>query len=604
MGSIALPDFGVTALFFLRRFCGGFGPERGQGNRCMRQFVWMIAMAVGMVSAVWADDAWVQVEARPTLAEAQARAQAYAQTFTNVQGYRLPSGWYGIVVGPFSADEAARQLDLLLGERMIPADSFVATGNRFGPQFWPGDATTVAAAPTAPQPAETIDPADSAEAALADEAAMSAQDRQAVQQALAFAGVYKGKTDGAFGKGTRAAMAAWQAAQGLQPTGLLTRSQRDKLLQPWKQETDLLGMAPVNETEAGITVDLPMGLVAFDRYDPPFVRYPAKGGSGYTVLLISARGDQTALGALHDRIAALGLVPQGGQDTVGTGFLSMSGVDATRQAFAEAERKGGFIKGFLIAGPAGQEDRMKRILAAMEASFATIPDTVLDEHQGVASTVSQSDLTSGLDPRRPALSHSGVYVDAAGSVLTASDGLDGCARLTLDSLHEARLVWQDTDAGIALLTPTSALAPRGFASLAPALPAADAVVAIGSYPFGDRLSAPVVSFGAFAEARGLKGETDRARLTLKAEPGDAGAAVLDDHGEMVGLLLPRAADGAQSLPGDVAFLVPAADLSARLAAAGHALPPTAAANQQLAALAPEDLAARARGMTALVSCWK
>ncbi|MCX8507635.1 MAG: SPOR domain-containing protein, partial [Rhodobacteraceae bacterium] len=110
--------------------------------------------AVTLLMTFWAagaraQDAWVQVEAQPTLAEAEARARAYTDAFPNVQGYRLPSGWYAIVLGPFSDDEAQRQLDLLRSERMIPADSFVPEAPGFGQRFWPAgaDAATVAPAP-------------------------------------------------------------------------------------------------------------------------------------------------------------------------------------------------------------------------------------------------------------------------------------------------------------------------------------------------------------------------------------------------------------------------------------------------------------------------
>ncbi|MBS0564817.1 MAG: peptidoglycan-binding protein, partial [Proteobacteria bacterium] len=428
----------------------------------MRNIVWMIAVMVGLAASARAEDAWVQVAARPTLAQAQDQAREFSRTFTNVQGFRLPSGWYGIVLGPYSSDQAQAQLGLLLGEGMIPRDSFVAQGGGFGAPFWPDTAAAAAPPPEAETdaaPAEAADPADSAEAALAFEAAMTAADRQEVQDALRFAGIYDGKSDGAFGKATRAALAAWQAGQALAPTGLLAPDQRDRLVQPWRQETALVGLSRVAEAEAGITVDLPMGLVEFDRYDPPFARYRPRGGSGYEILLISMRGGQEALAPLHDRLLGLGLVPPGGQDTVGTGFLSLSGADGARMARAEATRKGAFIKGFLIAGPAGQDQRLKRILQAMEDSFTAQPDAVLDAGAGVASTVSQADLTAGLDVRHPALSHSGVYVDAGGSVLTAAEGLDSCTRLTLDGQHEARLVWQDRDAGIALLSPEGALAP-------------------------------------------------------------------------------------------------------------------------------------------------
>ena len=104
----------------------------------MRQVFGAIAFLAAAAAATLAsaEDAWVQIEARPTLAEAQERAQAYSGAFDNVQGYRLSSGWYGIVLGPFSPEEAARQLDLLKGERMIPADSFLATDNRLGSRFY------------------------------------------------------------------------------------------------------------------------------------------------------------------------------------------------------------------------------------------------------------------------------------------------------------------------------------------------------------------------------------------------------------------------------------------------------------------------------------
>jgi hypothetical protein len=75
--------------------------------------------------------------------------------------------------------------------------------------------------------------------------------------------------------------------------------------------------------------------------------------------------------------------------------------------------------------------------------------------------------------------------------------------------------------------------------------------------------------------------------------------VLDGTGAVLGMLLPRA-EGTQVLPADVAFAVNAGAIARRLSADGIVLPPVVAG----AALAPDDLAVRASGMTVLVSCWE
>lgn len=66
-----------------------------------------------------------------------------------------------------------------------------------------------------------------------DEVAEQALDdgqRRAVQRALAWFGHYGAAVDGAFGRGTRAAMAEWQVAHGADATGILTPPQRMGLI--------------------------------------------------------------------------------------------------------------------------------------------------------------------------------------------------------------------------------------------------------------------------------------------------------------------------------------------------------------------------------------
>ena len=52
-----------------------------------------------------------------------------------------------------------------------------------------------------------------------------------------------------------------------------------------------LGAEKVRDLDAGIEVLMPLALVEFDRFDPPFVHYRAKDRSRLEVLLISQEGD-------------------------------------------------------------------------------------------------------------------------------------------------------------------------------------------------------------------------------------------------------------------------------------------------------------------------
>lgn len=586
----------------------------------MKTILRTFALIAGICGAgmAMAQDTWVQIEAQPSLSEAQERAQAYAGAFPNVQGYKLGSGWYGIVLGPFTPEEAARQLDLLRRERMIPADSFIAENSALGRRFWPAGVTSIAPAtgtpadapasapataqPATPAPATTAPAPDTEtrDEALAAEGALGKEDRLDLQRAMQFFGTYPGKIDGSFGKGTRAAMAAWQAANGLPETGILTTAQRDRLITGWKAEIAALGLQTVTEDEAGIVIDLPMGLIAFDRYAPPFVTYGEKAGSGYQVLLISRQGDARALVALFDQMQALSLIPMEGPRELKPSSFVIEGRSGDRTAHVEARLEGGLIKGFALIAPAADDARRTRVLAAMQSSFAPKGNRALDENLGQPSTVSASDLAKGLEVRHPSISRTGAYIDATGTVLTTVEVLDACTRITLDGRHTATVAYQDDMLGLAILKPDAPLAPRAVAELAPALPRLDSDIAMAGYSYEDRLDAPVISTGTFSEATGLNGETDIARLTLQSLPGDVGGAVLDGSGAMIGMLAPRKDEAGRELPKDVSFILQGATIAAALGEKGITLAPST----RTGTLAAEDLAKRARDLTVLVSCWK
>jgi hypothetical protein len=124
-------------------------------------------------------------------------------------------------------------------------------------------------------------------------------------------------------------------------------------------------------------------------------------------------------------------------------------------------------------------------------------------------------------------------------------------------------------------------------------------VAVAGYPYGPVLTQPALTFGTLADIRGLNGEEQVKRLSILAQPGDAGGPVFDNGGAVLGMLLPRVSVDGQILPEDVSFALDAGEILTALQGAGVEV----ATTDSLAYLAPETLTRQAAAMTVLVSCW-
>ncbi|PKP84030.1 MAG: peptidoglycan-binding protein [Alphaproteobacteria bacterium HGW-Alphaproteobacteria-2] len=456
-----------------------------------------------------------------------------------------------------------------------------------------------ATAQTAVLQAPEAAPEETLNEAYRSEATLDAETRRELQRALAWFGFYASGIDGAFGRGTRMAMAAWQQANALEETGVLTTRQRVALLDAFAQARARLGIAPHVDTAAGIALDWPLALLRFDRHEPPFAHFEARGPEGVRGFLISQPGDAAALAGLYDVLQTLAVIPVEGDRQLGRNGFTITGADATRAAHVWAQLSGGRIKGFALIWPRALDAEMQRAVAQARASFrdtgAAVLDPLLD---GPGSRLDGIDLVAGLEIRRPRFTRSGVYLDAEGSVLTAAEAVAGCAQVTLDHDIEAEVVLMDATLGIAVLRPRTPVSPLRRAVFADREPGPGSEVAVAGYSFGGALSAASVVWGRVAADTGPGDAASLRRLALDATPGDTGGPVLDAGGTVAGLLL-GAGGTSRSLPEGVQFAVTAQPIVARLRAAGL-MPETAAGPS---AMTPEHLANAAREMTALVSCW-
>ncbi len=595
------------------------------------------------VTAQSADDVvWVQIEAQPNLAGATERAREYDVMLEDVNGFSLGGGWYAITVGPYRREDAELLLRGYRREGIIPRDSFIQVSDRFRQQFWPVGVNVLnipLIAPVDPEIAvdepavtpqdsgteitqSTLPPADAATSTEAEpvqttvapslpeppadetlnearrgEQALSRAEREQLQIALEWAGFYNNAIDGAFGRGTRGSMADWQSANGYEVTGVLTTLQRAALNKQYNAVLEGLGLQLVRNTEAGIEMIMPTQVVAFDKLEPPFVHYNATGDVNARVLLISQAGDQDTLFGLYDIMQTLEIVPNEGPRERQSNSFELIGENGRVISQTQASLENGQIKGFTLIWPAGDEDRRRRVMAEMTKSFTRIPG-ILDAAAGGGNDQA-IDLVSGLQVRLPKLSRSGFFVDGAGTVATTSQAVQSCARMTLDDDTELDVMVDDQASGIALLKPRTRLAPIEVANFNTVAPRLQSEIAVAGFPYEGVLGSATVTFGALADVRGLQGEENIARLALASQPGDAGGPVFDGNGRVIGMLLPRA-DGTRQLPDDVNFAVEATLIAQVAQKAGVAVQTT----QGLGALQPEDLRAKAKGMTVLVSCWE
>jgi len=574
-----------------------------------RIFLSLFIATVAALAALGAAEAqtdrvWLQLEVHPDLATAETRVRAYARVVPNVYGFSLQSGWYGVALGPYSEVEATAALTALGAQGLIPADTYLTGSEIYQQQFWPIGVSTLtgpdiagAAAPAAaPAPVET--PEETLAEARTSEAALDRPAREALQIALQWFGHYTSGIDGAFGPGTRGAMTAWQAAMGLEETGVLTSRQRAQLLDLYQGELAALGMATVRDDRAGIEIDLPMAMVEFARYEYPFAQYDGLNASGLRVLLISQPGSSTTLGGLYEIMQTLEIVPLDGARRRDANGFTLTGQSDSLRSHTEARLEDGQIKGFTLIWTPERDAAMARVLPMLQASFTPYGGT-LDPGAVDPGMDQGADLMAGLEVRRPALARSGFYVDANGAVATTSEAVAGCTRVMVDGQYEMAVALDDPAAGIAVLSPVQPLAPRAYAALAvvPARLRSDIVVA--GFPYDGTLGAASLNFGTLEDLRGLNGEESIQRLAMTTEPSEAGAPVLDATGAVLGMVLPEPATG-RALPQGVSFALGGGALANLLTEAGITPGPAADPGPVLNRTA---LARYGMDLAVLVTCW-
>ncbi|MDB2662926.1 serine protease [Paracoccaceae bacterium] len=552
-----------------------------------------VAMWMALVAGASAaqDMRWIQIEAQPSLLEAETRARIYAQEFPDTQAHSIGSGWYAITLGPLPEDEADLRMSQLRARAAIPRDSFLATGANYRQRIYPigpapaavtaaqtfeaeviqEEATQVSvvetaesAAPGQASPEQSITvPDETLSEARESEGLLSPDEKMDLQRYLQWAGYYNSTIDASFGRGTRRSMAAWQTDNGHEDTGVLTTAQREKLRAQYFAIFAGLGLETHRDLEAGISIDLPKEVVAFDAYAAPLAHFKAQDASSPAqIFLISAAGNRGDLAAIYGVLPTLSIVPMNIEKSLNKDRFVITGAGTSTRAFITASHKGGEIKGFGLIWPNQNEEQFDRLVAHMRKSFETFPGT-LDPSLSVA--INDSETEFGVAIRKPAFVKSAVFVSDQGHAMTDTSNLENCSALTIGGTYDAEIIAR-SETGAGLLSPKSEFNPISYAKLGDAVRKGDKTF-LSSYPYGGRLGLASVTQATVMETTDLSGNAEKFRLDFLAEPGDLGGAVLDQSGNLTGILVSRD-DTGRILPNNVNFAAATDALASMMQSAG------------------------------------
>ncbi len=550
--------------------------------------MWMLLIAGASAAQ---DMHWIQIEAQPSLLEAETRARIYAQEFPDTQAHSIGSGWYAITLGPLPEDKADLRMSQLRARAAIPRDSFLATGANYRQRIYPIGSTPAAVTPAQTVEAEVVQeeatqvsvvetaesaaseqaspeqsiyvPDETLSVARASEGLLSREEKMDLQLYLQWAGYYNSTIDASFGRGTRRSMAAWQTDNGHEDTGVLTTAQREQLRAQYFAIFNGLGLETHRDLEAGISIDLPKEVVAFDAYAAPLAHFKSQDASSPAqIFLISAAGNRGDLAAIYRVLPTLSIVPMNIEKSLNKDRFVITGAGTSTRAFITASHKGGEIKGFGLIWPNQNEEQFDRLVAHMRKSFETFSGT-LDPSLSVA--INDPETEFGVAIRKPAFVKSAVFVSDQGHAMTDTSNLEQCSSLTISGTYDAEIIAR-SETGAGLLSPKSDFNPISYAKLGNAVRKGDKTF-LSSYPYGGRLGLASVTQATVIETTDLSGNAEKFRLDLLAEPGDFGGAVLDQSGNLTGILVSQD-DTGRVLPNNVNFAAATDALASMMQSAG------------------------------------
>ena len=356
--------------------------------------------------------------------------------------------------------------------------------------------------------------------------ALPEADRRAVQDGLIWTGHYSGVADGAFGRQTFEAVAAFQGGAQKPPTGLLSPAERKALQDQAQMAKAQAGFATVEDPATGVQIGVPKKLL------PKQSANPSGGGrwqnaEGTITLDTRTAPPDATLQALFERNVAIqtpGRVVT--YKVLRPDFFVIAGETPAGKFYMRYSAGAAGIRGFSIGYDKTLAPQLDRVVVAIAGSFTPFPAAApAAVAQNPAPTPQPAPLQA--KPPAPRLIGTGLVVGPRQVLTTAP--VNACKEVRVLGLKPQQILGRDAQArGMALLEFAEDLKAKPLAAVAAAMAG----------------GAPVL-VAAFAEENGSAGltavsgvATGANALAAPLQPGASGAPVLDERGALLGLVGP------------------------------------------------------------------
>lgn len=286
---------------------------------------------------------YIRLQSLETREEADAALKKWRKDFPEAGLWQIPSGWFGVALGPLPEETAAAWLTVFKQSEMMPGDAFISDAAEMGAEVTPG------------KPVDLPEPGQPQEMPPLDE----------VQKALRWAGYYDGEIDGKTGPNTRAAINREITEQRLSADPGTAMRKLFERREAWR---DSVGLTALEDEHTGLSVIAPMDKLQFDRTERALSIYGPKDGSGAALILFSQQGGQQELLDLSGLVTALGWVPQP-ERKIEKGHVVLEGQNKDHHGLAEGWVRDGRAEGFVLIWPQSDEKNRQRIAAEIRDSI-------------------------------------------------------------------------------------------------------------------------------------------------------------------------------------------------------------------------------------------
>ena len=324
---------------------------------------------------------------------------------------------------------------------MSPRHAIVASALVMGAAIliFPQGATAQQGSPSSASPAAQS-PSDAAAKSAFE--ALPEADRHAIQDALVWAGDYSGISDGNFGKGTLAAIKAYQVRAKVKPDGILAASTSTTLLAEATKAREATGFKITDDAMSGIRLGVPLRLL--DQR--------AAGQSGS---IFKAKDNSVSLVAFTEDASKVTLADLFSHLTTDTSkhitykllrpeFLVVAGKSGGKRFYSRIALGPQGLRGFTFSFP--PQPSFDRISVAISNSFVPFPQAAQAQSPGSAPAP-PTPAVAGPAQRAP-VQLSAVALDAR-QILTVIPPA-GCTP-SIAGGRSTKVLRADASAGLALL---------------------------------------------------------------------------------------------------------------------------------------------------------